>query len=211
MRVVAISDVHNRWAKVPIPACDLLVIAGDMTMMGTEQELGKMDAYLSTMKDGGVIGQVLAIAGNHDWMFQRDPVRARALTPSIDYYLQDSGAEVGGVKFWGAPWQPWFHDWAFNLERGEELAEKWALIPGDTDVLVTHGPPHGILDQVQGGPHLGCEDLLDAVVRVKPEYHIFGHIHDSHGVVTGVHTTYVNAAVCDEAYVPVNAPQILEL
>lgn len=211
MKICFVSDVHNRWGKLHLPQADVLVIAGDMTMMGTEAELGKMDAYLSAMRDGGAFSEVVAIAGNHDWMFERDPERARALTPSIDHYLQDSGVEICGVKFWGSPWQPWFHDWAFNLERGAALAEKWALIPDDTDVLVTHGPPAGILDFVADGPPLGCDDLAERVRRVAPHIHAFGHIHDSYGEMELDGTTYMNVSICDESYRPVNEPRVKEI
>ena len=86
-------------------------------------------------------------------------------------------SEIDGVKFWGSPWQPAFYDWAFNVPRGRQLAEMWALIPDDTDVLITHTPPYGILDQVENGELVGCEDLREALLRVKPKLHVFGHIH----------------------------------
>ena len=57
------------------------------------------------------------------------------------HYLEDSGVEIAGTRWWGSPWQPEFNSWAFNLPRGEPLSEKWALIPDDVDVLVTHSPP----------------------------------------------------------------------
>jgi hypothetical protein len=49
---------------------------------------------------------------------------------------------IEGVKIYGSPWLPSYHDWAFNLERGGEvLKQKWEQIPNGTDVLITHGPP----------------------------------------------------------------------
>ena len=87
----------------------------------------------------------IVIAGNHDFCFERDPRHCvRLLTNAV--YLQDSAVVVRGLKFCGSPWQPWFCDWAFNLRRGQPLREKWDLIPSDTDVLITHGPPQGIND-----------------------------------------------------------------
>lgn len=210
MKICFVSDVHNRWGRLSLPRADVLVVAGDMTMMGTEAELCKMDAYLSAMKDGGVFDEVVAIAGNHDWMFQEDPEKARALTPSIDHYLQDSGVEICGMRFWGAPWQPEFGDWAFNLPRGRALAEKWAMIPDDIDILVTHGPPAGILDFVADGPPLGCDDLAERVRQVAPHVHAFGHIHDSYGVHVEGGVKYMNVSICDEAYRPVNEPKVLD-
>ncbi len=156
------------------------------------------------------------IAGNHDWMFQKDPERARLLLPPDVNYLQDSGVTIDGVKFWGSPWQPAFCDWAFNLPR-ESLAAKWALIPTDIDVLVTHTPPYGIMDQVGDGPHLGCAALRARVSdQLALNLHVFGHIHDSHGFAYepkeyGTTTKFVNAASCTEGYRPWNEPIVVDV
>jgi Calcineurin-like phosphoesterase len=53
-------------------------------------------------------------------------------------YLEDSGISLYGLKFWGSPHQPEFCKWAFNLKRGQEILDKWNLIPADTDILITH-------------------------------------------------------------------------
>lgn len=91
----------------------------------------------------------------------------------------------------------------------------------DGDVLITHGPPHGILDEApMPNPdtkdrHVGCEMLLDRVLQIRPQLHVFGHIHEGYGVLsTECHslqtkTTFVNAATCDAAYRPVNAPIVV--
>ena len=68
-------------------------------------------------------------------------------------------------------------NWYFMADRGEEIAKKWATIPDGTDVLITHGPPATILENVQGIP-LGCDDLLERVLQVNSKYHVFGHIHE---------------------------------
>ena len=94
-------------------------------------------------------------------------------------YLQDSWTEVYGLKIYGTPWQPMFCGWAFNLERGEKLLQKWDLIPDDTDILITHTPPVGYGDLCATGVRAGCVDLLTTVQkRVKPKYNIYGHIHE---------------------------------
>ncbi len=136
-------------------------------------------------------------------------------------YLQDSGCEIDGVKFWGSPWQPEFNDWHFNLSRGEPLARKWRLIPDDTDVLITHGPPHGILDEcpewisgwgrTRGTVHVGCEELAKALERVQPKVHIFGHIHEGAGVLEQDGRTYINASSMDANYDITHPPRVFEL
>ena len=83
------------------------------------------------------------------------------------------------MPFQGTPWQPEFGGWAFNLKRGEECLRKWNLIPEDTDVLITHSPPLGFGDLCSTGIRAGCVDLLQSVQnRVKPKYHVYGHIHE---------------------------------
>ena len=69
--------------------------------------------------------------------------------------------------------------WAFTLERGKALREKWKKIPEGIDFLVTHGPPLGYLDDLAKGGKAGCLDLLYEIKhRVKPKFHVFGHIHE---------------------------------
>jgi Icc-related predicted phosphoesterase len=97
-------------------------------------------------------------------------------------YLEDSSCEIEGVRFWGAPWQPEFNNWAFNLRRGAEIAGKWALISTDCDVLITHGPPAGFGDRCGRTERAGCADLLRAIERTRPMLHMFGHIHQDGGV-----------------------------
>ena len=111
------------------------------------------------------------------------------------------------VKIWGSPWQPEFHNWAFNVPRGEKLKEKWDMIPTDTDILITHGPAHGKLDFVPyDGLNVGCEDLLIKIQEIKPKIHVSGHIHSGRGVVFSEGTLYVNASVLNDRYEFRNKP-----
>lgn len=210
MRLVCISDTHNSHKGLRLPEGDILIHAGDATSQGltleTERFLGWFSAQPHRYK--------IFVAGNHDWLFQRHPEMAAQLLaahPDITY-LQDSGIEIEGVKFWGSPWQPWFHDWAFNLPRGgSAIREIWNKIPISTEVLITHGPPHGILDQVRGGTHLGCEELKLRLAAVRPRVHVFGHIHDAYGVARSNTAVYVNGCSCDENYRPTHRPIVLDL
>jgi Icc-related predicted phosphoesterase len=201
LTIVAISDTHGRHDSLALPPGDVLVHAGDLTTSGTLEDVVRFDGWLATLPHRHKI----VIAGNHDFCFERDAAACRrALAHAI--YLQDEGVVVEGVRFYGSPWQPWFYDWAFNLHRGEEIRRKWDLIPNDTDVLITHGPPAGFGDLTAGNVRAGCADLLDAVRRVQPALHVFGHIHEGYGVVDDEPTTFVNASICDLAYRPSNAP-----
>ncbi|ETO19495.1 hypothetical protein RFI_17735 [Reticulomyxa filosa] len=117
-----------------------------------------------------------------------------------------------GIKIYGSPWQPEFCDWAFNLRTRKELASKWAQIPLDTDILITHGPPFGHGDVVSDGwknNAVGCKDLLERVMAVKPKFHVFGHIHEGYGVTTTKllsPTVFVNASTVTVSYRVENKP-----
>ncbi|MBX7185187.1 MAG: metallophosphatase domain-containing protein [Vicinamibacteria bacterium] len=203
MRLVLISDTHNQQSSLVLPAGDALVHAGDFTMRGAEVEVAAFGAWLEAQP----FRHKIVVAGNHDFLFEREPRFARSLLPGAAHYLFDSEVTLEGLRFWGAPWQPWFLDWAFNLQRGEEIAAKWALIPEGVDVLITHGPPMGTADRTARGENVGCADLGEAMARVKPRLSVFGHIHEGYGV----HGDKVNAAICDEKYRPVNRPIVVDL
>ena len=208
---MCLSDLHNRLGDVRVPDGDVLVVAGDLTGRGTTAEVSRFALELGRLPHRAKV----VVAGNHDWLFQREPGLARELLGGVAIYLEDAGAEVAGLRFWGSPWQPRFFDWAFNLERGGDLRARWDLIPADTDVLVTHGPPRGYGDLTPRGERVGCEDLLEAVVRVKPRLHVFGHIHAGYGSYRAgfpeLRTDFVNASTCDEGYRPVNPPVVVDL
>lgn len=122
-------------------------------------------------------------------------------------YLQDQEIVIYGLKIYGTPWQPEFCKWAFNVPRGEACLRKWNLIPDDTDVLVTHTPPIGHGDLCCTGVRAGCVELLSTVQkRVRPKYHVFGHIHEGYGVSSDGKIIYINASTCDISYLPTNPP-----
>lgn len=205
MRIVCISDTHNR--EITVPGGDLLIHAGDATMRGTVDEITEFNAWFSALPHTHKI----FIAGNHDWLFEIQPAAARKLLDKSIIYLQDTGTNIGGFNIHGSPWQPRFYDWAFNLNRGGEMAEKWEMIPAGTDILITHGPPSGILDLTVDGDHAGCEELIKKVGEIRPKVHIFGHIHEGYGTIEMSGTRFVNASNCDERYRLVNPPIIFDL
>ncbi len=188
--IVAISDTHARHQELEVPDGDILIHAGDCTRHGDLGDLEAFNRWLGTLPHRHKI----LIAGNHDFCFQDSPDEAHRLVTNA-IYLQDEALIIEGIKIWGSPWQPWFFDWAFNLPRGEQIAAKWALIPDDTQVLITHGPPAGILDRTFDDRDVGCEDLLQRVQQIRPRLHIFGHIHEAAGRRQIGETTFVNAAI----------------
>ncbi len=214
MRIVCVSDTHNCTDEIDVPEGDILIHSGDATTTGTVDEVKRFNSWFSTFPHKNKI----FVAGNHDWLFERDNGSARSLlSPSITY-LQDSFVHIDGLKVYGSPWQPRFFDWAFNLNRGYELAEKWAMIPDDIDILITHGPPYGILDEVPrqwGIEKTGCEELRKRVDQIASKgtlkLHTFGHIHCGYGVAERAGVRFVNASNCDESYDPIQPPIVVDI
>jgi Icc-related predicted phosphoesterase len=211
-RIVAISDTHSRHQQFSnLPPGDILIHAGDATVQGKFDEVIEFNRWLGTLP----YKHKIFVAGNHDFLFEKSPEFARALITNATY-LQDSFVIIEGLKIYGAPWQPRFFDWAFNVDRGAKIRRKWEMIPADTEVLITHGPPHGILDSVIDrwtgqSEAVGCEELLPIVKHIKPRVHIFGHIHAGYGQITQDGIQFVNASSCNELYKVVHPPLVIDL
>ena len=192
MKFTFISDTHTKHHNLNTGSGDVLIHCGDFTNRG---ELPSVLSFAQYMQKQDFKYKIV-IAGNHDFCFE-DERKAQAEKCFEDHdiiYLNDSGVDINGIKIWGSPVQPAFFDWAFNRKRGEELRAHWALIPEDTDILLTHGPAYGILDHCPNG-RVGCEDLLVTINKIKPKVHAFGHIHEGYGVLEQEGTTLLMRVV----------------
>ena len=213
MKIVCLSDTHNCNEQITVPDGDILLHAGDATIRGTIPEIAAFNQWFKKLPHRYKI----FVAGNHDWLFETHNSYAREMLDKSIIYLQDSFVEIEGLKIYGSPWQPRFFDWAFNLMRGAELAEKWKLIPDDIDILITHGPPHGVLDEVPRQywtENTGCEELIKKVEELaknKLKLHVFGHIHCGYGQSEKFGVKFVNASNCDEEYNPTQPPIVVEI
>jgi Icc-related predicted phosphoesterase len=209
MRITFISDTHTIHHKIPkeeLPGGDILIHCGDISSRGYREEIRQ---FLNWFELQDNYTHKVFIAGNHDFFFQDNPIQSKELIseyPKI-IYLQDNMVEIDQIKIYGSPWQPEFYNWAFNLPRnGEKLMEKWRAIPSGIDILVTHGPPFGILDYTVQGLNVGCEVLIDELKRIKPIIHSFGHIHYAYGVRETDSITFINASNLGENYRYQNKP-----
>lgn len=211
MRIVCLSDTHGLsvLGDLSIPAGDVLVHAGDGTNVGAAEDVRGWLEWVAAQPHPYKV----VIAGNHDRLFDTDPAAALSMVPAGVFYLQDSGCVINGVRFWGSPWQPSWPSWAFFLPRsGPRIRERWNSIPFDTEVLVTHTPPYGVLDLVDGDEgRLGCEELSLRVASVRPRLHVFGHVHQGHGVLKRNGVLSVNASILNEHYRIGHAPVVVDL
>lgn len=209
MRLVLISDTHTFHGQVAVPYGDVLVHAGDMGLRGSVEEIQDCLNWMNACP----VENIVVVAGNHDWACAR---HLKELKFGRVQYLENSSININGHTFWGSPVQPEFCNWAFNVPRGPAIKKYWDMIPdaGLVDVLITHGPPMGILDQAaphRGSDHLGCEDLMRQVEISVPLVHVFGHIHGGAGQQTHRGVRFVNASVVNEAYRVVNPAQVLDI
>ena len=211
MKIVCISDTHSLHRKVKIPKCDMIIHAGDFTNCGSFQDYEDFCTWFSNIK----CRYRILIAGNHDFIAYESPYFRDTIERDYSIiYLEDSWTKIEGLKIYGSPWSKTFQNWAFMLDGGAEIKTKWDRIPEDTDLLITHSPPCGHLDDIimSNIPwHLGCEELNKAVQRIKPRYHIFGHIHNGYGIDKFGDTNLYNASICDEDYHPGNEPIIINI
>lgn len=218
MKIILISDTHNKHNEITddllhILTPDTIIIhAGDFTGTGQPYEVSSFFSWLEMLSNK--CKYIIFIAGNHELTFEvKHPWVLDFLKnlPSNVFYLEDSEIILDNIKFYGSPWQPEFFNWSFNLPRGQKLAEKWSLIPPDTDILITHGPPFGILDDTITGLRVGCEELYLKVFEIKPKLHVFGHIHYGHGMKDIDGVIFINASNLDESYRYKNGPIDLDL
>lgn len=203
-KIVATSDLHGYLPK--IPPCDLLLLAGDLCIGGSPLIQAKwLDEEFRVWLEGLEVKEVVGIAGNHDYIFEKH----EHLVPKglKWHYLQDEEIEVEGIKIYGTPWQPPFWG-AFNLPE-KELKLQFRHIPEGLDILLTHSPPFGILDEIpnflheseelsETAIHAGSLALRDKILEVRPKFAIFGHIHHSFGRMEKNGITYANVSLRDE-------------
>jgi Icc-related predicted phosphoesterase len=213
MKIVAASDLHGTLPA--ISPCDLLLLGGDITPLwdhNIAHQAEWLDTTFRRWLRSVPARKIIGVAGNHDFIFQQAPERVPADLPWV--YLQDSRHEWEGLRFWGTPWQPWFHDWAFNLYE-PDLVPIWEKIPADTDVLVLHAPPRGYGDGVpqrNGSVRLtGSPSLLARIEKIQPRLVVYGHIHEGRGEWRLGRTVLANVTLADPGYDPVYPPWVHEL
>lgn len=210
VKVVATSDLHGRFPK--IPECDVLIIAGDVSPLEFDRDLDLVERWLYEQFGEWLAMQpakhVIGVAGNHDFIFEQRPDTALGLPW---FYLLDEPLWLDGVTFWGTPWVAHLAGWAFYKDR-EGLAEAYAKVPNDIDVVISHGPPMG---HVSNNLHREwCSSSVnDMLKRVKPKHFVCGHIHEGYGIERGYRktTNLYNVSYCDVLYGPVNAPIVFHI
>lgn len=224
-KITFISDTHGKHKMLTkdLIGGDILIHSGDIMTDGYHKE--ELIDFLNWFEGINNYGTKIFIAGNHDRTIQDEPEWFKGILTNyktidylqdeemVEYYDGHNGDFIEeNIRFYGSPWQPWFYNWAFNLPRnGEELERVWNQIPTNTDILITHSPPFGILDKPYGhGLSVGCELLRSVIDNIKPKIMVYGHIHGSHGYYFNGNTHFINASVLNERYMYSNLPLNIE-
>lgn len=213
--------MHGYYPK--LSGGDLLIIAGDLTARDEDEGWNEFEMWI--LNEGCKYKERIIVGGNHDNFLQTMDVNCMRkywdkLIPTCNY-LCDSATEFDGFRIWGSPWTKTFPRMnpkckAFTVDTEEELDKKWKEIPDDIDILITHGPPFGILDSNVSGEKCGSVSLrnmvLDGTYFKKLKYHIFGHIHECGGKILDLTCCkFINASHVNERYKPVNTAIRIEL
>ena len=206
MKFVTISDTHGKHRGLNLPTGEVIIHAGDFCHYGSDSDLHD---FLKWYKALDFEVKIL-IGGNHDFFAAEQSEKFKKLLPKEITYLNDSGITINGINIWGSPVQPDLVGWAFGKERGDAMKPHWDLVPADTDLLITHTPPFGILDKSRSGKSIGCEELSIRLKELKVKIHVFGHVHASYGEKTIGQTKFINASNINSSKGLVNEPITFE-
>lgn len=207
MKLVCISDTHNRHHQLEVPTGDVLIHAGDLSEGGTRREIIDFLQWFAKQPHPHKI----CVAGNHDFYLEKLTAAERnKLIPETVNFLLENAVQIGGLTFWGSPYITQEGNWAFTKSISA-LEKSWRKIPSETAVIITHSPPYAILDQSSQQTSLGSDSLRKQIEQLKPTYHIFGHLHDNYGVVKRGDTTFINATSFNSHYALINPPIVVEI
>lgn len=206
IELIFISDTHGLHEEFEIPEADFIIHCGDISPRGRRHEVEDFAKWFSLLPHKYKI----MIPGNHDLLFEKEEENAREMIESRGIIcLINQAFKAEGISFWGSPISPWFNNWAFNRYRGSDIERYWNMIPENTDILITHGPPSYVKNLskvIRTYEDVGCEDLYKAIKRINPKISAFGHIHEGRGIYRDDKTTYINCSLLNRNYEPVYQP-----
>jgi Icc-related predicted phosphoesterase len=206
MKIVALSDTHTKHHQITIPKGDILIYAGDFEIRNTI-DLVEMRDWLNALPHKYVV----TIFGNHDFTHKATTKYIKDVFGKKIKYLCNNSIIIESLKIWGSSYSPLFNDWAW-MKPDNDLKEIWNTIPNDVNIVITHCPCYGLLDQVLPRMEsVGSRTLKDRIKEIQPKVHIAGHIHESFGQYTDGKTDYYNVSILNEQYQLENEPTIIEV
>ena len=197
MRILHLSDTHGAHHRLKtLPEADVLIHTGDFTLDGSETEATDFLNWLCNLP----YAHKIFICGNHDECLYG------AIIEGLDanvHYLNNSGIEIDGIKFYGVPM------FLNDCITGRQF-QNYANIPDNIDIVITHEPPYGILDE-SDKTNFGSKELLQRIKSISPAAHLFGHIHCQQGIERLGTTIYSNGTTINNGIINLQTPIIIKL
>ena len=207
LKIWHISDTHSYHDLLDIPSnIDVVIHSGDCSnykdSKNNEPEVRDFIEWYSKID----IPFKIFVPGNHDTSIERGIVKMSDFTSKDIMFLNSTDVIYKDIKFWGTPCTPSFGTgWAFNKQR-TKMHDLWQLVPEDTNVLISHGPPKGILDlsynQDNELEFCGCNAMKTHVQNKQYDAVLFGHIHNNQDIInagimqlSGLKTIFSNGSV----------------
>ena len=221
MKIWCISDTHERHNELKIPNnIDLVIFAGDEANSSNPVENYSKSLKFFEWYDNLDVQYKIFVPGNHSTAVESGLI-TNDMFPNI-IFLIHTEFSIEGYKIFGSPYTPAFgKSWSYMKKRSR-LSEVWSTIPDDTDILITHGPPKGILDLTTDTEdrykiaQVGCKSLYSRVSDIRPRLHVFGHIHSekkfhNNGMLLRDKISFVNASCCNNHKHEINNGLIVHL
>lgn len=235
MKIIAFSDIHANFSKSIKKEIDSIIENNDIEVIICAGDFSSNNinfySFLEYFNSFNVKNKII-VAGNHDIDLtnQNSSMNKHIMKEMNIIYLEDSEVIIDGIKFYGTPWTPTFMNWAF-MKDDLELSNIFDNIPEDTDVLISHGPPYGILDETkiiekkrksiynnfdykikETIKSVGSISLLEEVNKRKNiKYHIFGHVHTGYGYKNIENKNFYNVSLLNDFYKFQNPPTLIEI
>jgi len=187
MKIWHISDTHGYHDLLTVPeGIDLVIHSGDASNQRLPHlnifEYMKFLDWFSNLN----IEHKIFIAGNHDSSIESGAVLKSDFTDKNITYLENDFTVINSLVIWGSPYSPNFNNWSFMKNRSK-LHKIWQQIPDNTDIVVTHTPPKGVLDISENRQRelefCGCNALKKRIMVLNPVLHLFGHIHNTKDII----------------------------
>lgn len=197
MKIQFISDTHSIFSDIEIVPCDLLIHAGDITSLGTIEELILYNNWLGSIKHN--YKYIISVAGNHDFYAEKNKEEVKKILSNC-FYLQEEYLDVEGFKIFGSPYVVKYNDNSFQKYE-YELFNLFKDVRAD--IIISHAPCYDILDFTHEGNNAGSHSLRECIQDIiKPKLFACGHIHEARGILKDGSTIHVNGAMRNKKKTP---------
>lgn len=200
MKLSVIADLHGYYPDLHTGGC-LLIVAGDSTAQDSAENWQDFVAYLRQLP----YKEVWVLPGNHDMRLQEDRPAIATLCEGTNVHLLEpfSFRAYGSCTFCLNAWTPRFYGQRDEVAAFTyyNITPPWADIPlQKAQVLISHGPPRGILDKANG---VSCGDanVNKLVFATGATRCFYGHIHEEHHIsVCKAGVIHSNVSASDARY-----------